>query len=122
MIKNLLCISILIGYSVYTYAQEGAENSYILFCNSNQSEFLFSDVKNCNEVSVRDSEFKVASFVFKTKKKKSFVKIAIEGNQLTEECFAAIEKLKDPKSFYIEKVVDADGTPVEGFRQIFVTD
>ena len=122
MIKHILIISIFFSLSSGLIAQEGAENSYILYCNTNQSEFQMMDVKNCDEISIRDSEFKVVSFVFKTKKKKTFNEVAVQGNQLTEECYALLDKMKDPKAFYIEKVVDSEGTPVDGYRKIMVTE
>jgi len=108
--------------SFASIAQEDVENSYILICGTNQSSFLLEDYKSCNTVSVRDSEHKVGSFLFVGLKKSKRIEIEIIGDHPTEEALNIISKLKAPMRIRIEKVVDETGTPLEGFRQLTLTE
>ena len=104
--------------SLLSVAQEDAENSYILICDNNQSSFIIEDFKSCNTVSVRESDYRVGSFLFVGIKKSKRIEIEISGDQLTEEALKILEKLTAPMIIRIEEVVDETGTPVEGFREI----
>ncbi|MEQ8324088.1 MAG: hypothetical protein RIC15_04205 [Vicingaceae bacterium] len=106
--------------TIQMVAQDDRENSYILICNSNQSEFSLDDYRECNYISVRDSENEVASFLFVALKKSKRIEMEIEGNELTEEALSILEKLKAPAKLRIEKVVDETGTPLEGFRELVI--
>lgn len=108
--------------SLLSIGQEDAENSYILICNSNQSSFIIDDYKSCNTVSVRESEHKVGKFLFVGIKKSKRIEIEISGDQLTEDALKILDKLTAPMLVRIEKVVDITGTPVEGFREITLTE
>ena len=108
--------------SLLSFGQEDAENSYILICNSNQSRFIIDDYTSCNTVSVRDSEHKVGSFLFVGIKKSKRIEIEISGDQLTEEALKIVGKLTAPMKIRIEKVVDNTGTPVEGLRELTLTE
>ena len=115
--RTLLLLILLVSVHVVT-AQEDRENSYILICNTNQANFAFEDYANCNTVSIRDSENKVASFLFVGMKKSKRIEVEVEGDVLNEEAMAVLKKLKAPSKVRIEKVVDETGTPLEGFREL----
>jgi hypothetical protein len=108
--------------SLLSIGQEDIENSYILICNGNQASFIIDDYTSCNTVSIRDSENKVGTFLFVGIKKSKRIEIEISGDQLTEEALKIIGKLTAPMRIRIEKVVDVTGTPVEGFRELTLTE
>lgn len=101
-------------------AQDDRENSYILVCEGNQPSFSLEEFKDCNHISVRESDNAVASFLFVAMKKSKRIEVEIEGDALTEEAIHIIEKLKAPARIRIEKVMDETGTPLEGFREIII--
>lgn len=117
-----LFFSLFLMISIGLVAQDDVENSYILICNSNQSSFILEDYKSCNTVSIRDSEHKVGSFLFVGMKKSKRIEIEISGDQPSEEALNIISKLKAPMRIRIEKVVDETGTPLEGFRELILTE
>ena len=115
-----LFLSAFMVLSLSIFAQDDRENSYILVCNGNEASFSMDEFKECNLVSVRDSEHKVASFLFVALKKGKRIEMEIQGNQLNEEAISIIEKLKAPAKVRFEKVMDETGTPLEGFREIVI--
>ena len=119
---RLIIFSIFSVFALSTSAQEDVENSYILICGTNQSTFIDEEYKMCSTVSIRDSEHEVGSFLFVGIKKNKRIEIEIEGNQLTEDAINIIDKLKAPIKIRIEKVVDVTGTPVEGFRELVLSE
>ncbi|HAW51344.1 MAG TPA: hypothetical protein DCX54_03290 [Flavobacteriales bacterium] len=120
MKTKVLFVALFSLLSLLSFGQEDAENSYILICNGNEASFIVKDYVACNTVSIRDSEHKVASFLFVGIKKSKRIEIEISGDELTEEALKIIDKLGAPLRVRVEKVLDETGTPVEGFRELTI--
>jgi hypothetical protein len=88
---------------------QSQDNKDILICGSDKSAFTQSELENCSEISLKDSEAKVVSFILSIFHANTLIEMKLKGNSLDDASLLKLKEIGQVKKIYLEKIELEDG-------------
>lgn len=94
---------------ISTAWSQSQDNKDILICGSDKSNFTISELEKCSEITLKDSDASITSFLLSMAVENKLIEMKNDGNSLDDATLIKLKELGHSKKVYLEKIEIDDG-------------